>query len=69
MSDVDDPLGDLLMAGGLVWMFSILIKGLLYALFGIYIILFVIYAVSKEMYQIIKEVRENRSDAESRAEE
>ena len=66
---MSDIIEDLIITGGVLWMFSILIKGLLYALFGIYIVLFVVYAVSKEIYQIIKEIQENRADAESRAEE
>lgn len=66
---MSDIIEDLIITGGVMWLFSILIKGLLYALFGIYIVLFVVYAVSREIYQIIKENRENRADPESRAEE
>ena len=61
MSDSDDLFGDLMLAGGLVWMISLLIKGLLYALCGIYIVLFVVYSVGKELYQAFKEIRENRA--------
>lgn len=52
---MSDIIEDLIITGGVLWMFSILIKGLLYALFGIYIVLFVVYRVFREFYPVCEE--------------
>jgi len=61
-----DIIEDLFFTGGLLWLFSLLIKGLVFFISGIYIILFSAYTVCKEIHRIKKAVRENRPMAGKR---
>lgn len=60
---MSDVIEDLLVTGGVLWLFSSLLKGLVVCILGVYIIFFTVYSVCREMHQIIKEVRKNRSTA------
>lgn len=61
MSDFED----VMVAGGIVWIVSSLIKGLVYLILGIIFICYLIVVVCRGIFATIQEIRENWPQASS----
>ena len=64
---MSDIIEDLFITGGVLWLLSILIKGLVFFIFGVYIILFTGYAVCKAICHIFKTEKTGSRSASHRA--